>query len=184
MISGAQGTVPSPSYRVDAVILDAPREGQTVRVTGLGLETQEGSTAQASRLSAYLSQDAFLEIATTPQIRVFRVQGASSLVHGTAPVSREAGPGPGGGLAFRSETAQTVEVAMPYLNGWNSGASEFSGRLRVEARAQASTQLRYTPPLFLPGLMIALLGLVGAAWLLAKPANVAALLKTSRDEGK
>ena len=184
VVSGAQGTVPSPSYRVDAVILDAPREGQTVRVTGLGLETREGSTAQASRLSAYLSQDAFLEIATTPQIRVFRVQGASSLVHGTAPVSREAGPGPGGGLAFRSETAQTVEVAMPYLNGWNSGASEFSGRLRVEARAQASTQLRYTPPLFLPGLMIALLGLVGAAWLLAKPANVAALLKTSRDEGK
>jgi len=184
VISGAQGAVPSPSYRVDAVILDAPQEGQTVRVTGLGLETQEGSTAQASRLSAYLSQDAFLEIATTPQIRVFRVQGASSLVHGTAPVSREAGPGPGGGLAFRSETAQTVEVAMPYLNGWNSGASEFSGRLRVEARAQASTQLRYTPPLFLPGLMIALLGLVGAAWLLAKPANVAALLKTSRDEGK
>lgn len=183
-VSGAQETVASPSYRVDAVILDAPREGGAVRVTGLGLETGEGGTLQASRLSAYLSQDAFQEIATTPQIRVFRVLGASALVHGAAPVARQAGPDPGGSLAFRSETAQTVEVAMPYLNGWDSGASEFSGRLRVEARAQASTRLRYTPPLFFPGLVIALLGLIGAAWLLAKPVNAAALLKTSRDEGK
>ena len=183
-VSGVQATVPSPSYRVDAVILEAPREGDVVRVIGLGLETQEGNTAQASRLSAYLSQDAFQEIATTPQIRVFRVMGASPLVRGAAPVAREAGPAPGGQLEFRSEAAQTVEVALPYLNGWSGGATEFSGRFRVEAGAGASTTLRYTPPLFYPGLTIALVGLLGAAWLLAKPANVAALLKTSREEGK
>ena len=136
-VSGVQATVPSPSYRVDAVILEAPREGDVVRVIGLGLETQEGNTAQASRLSAYLSQDAFQEIATTPQIRVFRVMGASPLVRGAAPVAREAGPAPGGQLEFRSEAAQTVEVALPYLNGWSGGATEFSGRFRVEAGAGA-----------------------------------------------
>ncbi len=183
-VSGVQGSVPSPSYRVDAVILEAPREGEVVRVVGLGLETQEGNTAQASRLSAYLSQEAFQEIATTPQIRVFRVMGASPLVRGAAPVAREAGPEPGGRLEFRSEAAQTVEVALPYLNGWSGGATEFSGRFRVEAGAGTSTQLRYAPPLFFPGLAIALLGLLGAVWLLMKPANVAALLKTSREEGK
>jgi hypothetical protein len=183
-VSGAQGTVPSPSYRVDAVILEAPREGGAVRVTGLGLETQEGNTAQASRLSAYLSQDSFQEIATTPQIRVFRVLGRSPLVRGAEPVMLEAGPDPGGALAFRSETSQAVEVAMPYLNGWDNGASEFSGRIQVQANAQVLTRLRYTPPLFLPGIAIAFVGLLGAAWLLAKPGNVAAFLKTSRDEGK
>lgn len=184
VVSGVQGAVPSPSYRVDAVILENPREGEAVRVIGLGLQTQEGNTAQASRLSAYLSQDAFQEIATTPQIRVFRVVGAAPLVHGAAPVALEAGPGPGGRLAFRSESAQTVEVALPYLNGWDGGATEFSGRLRVEALAGRSTNLRYRPPLFFPGLAIALLGLLAAAWLLANPANVAALLKSSREEGK
>ena len=76
-----------------------------------------------------------------------------------------------------------MEVAIPFLNGW-TGASESSGRIRVEAKARASTQLRYTPPLFFPGLLIALAGLIGAAWLLVRPANVAAFLKTSRDEGK
>lgn len=183
-VSGVQAAVPSPPYRVDAVILEAPREGEVVRVVGLGLETQEGNTALASRLSAYLSQDAFQEIATTPQIRVFRVMGTSPLVRGAAAVVRENGPRPGGGLEFRSETAQTVEVALPYQNGWNGGAAEFSGRFRVEAEAGISTKLRYTPPLFFPGLAIALLGLLGAAWLLPKPANLASLLKTSRDEGK
>jgi hypothetical protein len=183
-VSAAQATVPSPSYRVDAVILEAPREGGAVRVTSLGLETQEGSTAQASRLSAYLSQAAFQEIATTPQIRVFRVLGASPLVKGTAPVSLEAGPGPGGRLVFRSETAQFVEVAMPFLDGWNSGVSESSGRIRVEARAQASTRLGYNPPLFFPGVFIALMGFIGAAWLLMKPAKVAAFIKSAGVEGK
>lgn len=183
-VSGAQGTVPSPSYRVDAVILEAPGEGGAVRVTGLGLETQEGNTAQASRLSAYLSQNSFQEIATTPQIRVFRVVGRAPLVRGAAPVALDTGPGPAGALAFRSEASQAVEVAMPYLNGWNRGASESSGRIRVEANAGVLTQLRYTPPLFLPGLVIALLGGMGAVWLLVRPGNVATFLKTSRDEGK
>ncbi len=184
VVSEARATVPSPSYRVDAVILEAPREGAAVRVTGLGLETQEGSLSQVSRLSAYLSQDAFQEIATTPQIRVFRVVGARALVHGAAPVAREAGPGPGGRLVFRSETAQTVDVALPFLDGWNGGASEFSGRIRVKAAALSSTHLRYVPPLFFPGLVIAVLGLIGAVWLLVKPANEAVFLKSSRDEGK
>ena len=144
VVSAARTAVSSPSYRVDAAILEAPREGGAVRITSLGLETQEGPTALVSRLSAYLSQDAFQEIATTPQIRVFRVQGASSLVRGTAPVTLEVGPDPGGRLAFRTDTAQTVEVALPFLDGWSGGAVEFSGRIRVDARA-SSTRLSYTP---------------------------------------
>jgi hypothetical protein len=185
-VSIAQSTVPSPSYRADAVILEAPREGAPVRVTGLGLETQEGTTVQVSRLSAYLSPAAFQEIATTPQIRVFRLVDAAPLVRGASPVARQTGPDPGGRLSFWSERAQAVDVAMPFLDGWEGGSpvAESSGRIRVEARAQSSTQLRYTPPLFLQGLTIAFLGLLGAAWLLAKPAPVAAFLKMSRDEGK
>jgi hypothetical protein len=182
-VSRPESTIPSPAYRVDAVILEAPREGGVVRVTALGLETQEGTATQVSRLAAYLSQDSFQEIAATPQIRVFRLMGASPLVRGAGPVRLESGPTPGRGLTFRSETAQEVEVALPFLNGWEGG-SESSGRIRVEARAGASTQLRYTPPLFRPGLGFAFAGLIVAAWLLVRPGKVTALLKTSRDERK
>ena len=186
-MSAEKRTVPSPSYRVDAVILEAPREGGPVRITSLGLETQEGVTAQASRLSSYLSQDAFQEIATTPQIRVFRLLGASTLVQGASPVALEEGPRPGGRLRFTSEAAQTVDVALPYLDGWTrwtSDVSEFSGRIRVAAGARSETRLRYIPRLFFPGLLIGLAGLLAVAWLLLRPENVAALLKTSPDEGK
>ena len=176
----------APSYRADAVILEVPAGAASVRVTALAVETQEGTIVQASRLSAYLSESAFQEIATTPQIRVFHVAGTLPLVHGALPTSDESGPASGGRLEFRSEGAQTVEVAVPFLNGWSGNApvSEFSGRLRVEARAQALTQLQYAPSLFLPGLLLALLGLCAGALTLARPAIVGGLLKTRRDEGK
>jgi hypothetical protein len=54
----------------------------------------------------------------------------------------------------------------------------------VEAKAGVSTSLSYTPPLFYPGLALGGLGLLAAVWLLMKPANVTALLKSSRDERK
>jgi hypothetical protein len=181
--SAAANNVPSPAYRVDAVILEAPRDGVAVRITALGLETREGSITQASRLAAYLSEEAFQEIATTPQIRVFRVVGATPLIHGADPVVLESGPDPSGRVAFRSETSQTVDVALPFLNGWSDG-TESSGRIQVEARAHASTGLHYTPPLFLQGLGIAFAGLIAAAWLLLRPLESGRLLKTSRDEGK
>ncbi len=179
-------TMPSPSYRADAIILEAPRLSTPVRVTGLGVATVEGSTVQASRLSAYLSKPEFQEIATTPRIRVFRLFGAKPLISGRAPIERLAGPDPSGRLTFKSQAAQSVDVAIPFLSGWRGDAplSEFSGRIRVEAQALASTRLRYTPPLFFPGLVIALAGLFGGVLLLARPAIPAAFLKTRRDEGK
>lgn len=185
-LSPGSGSVIAPSYRADAVILEVPAGAASVRVTALAVETQEGTIVQASRLSAYLSESAFQEIATTPQIRVFHVAGTLPLVHGALPTSDESGPASGGGLEFRSEGAQTVEVAVPFLNGWSGNApvSEFSGRLRVEVPSQALTQLQYAPSLFLPGLLLALLGLGAGALTLARPAIVGGLLKTRRDEGK
>ena len=184
--STGSGTVASPSYRADAIIIEAPRDAPSARLTGLGVQTQEGITVQASRLSAYLSQSAFQEIATTPQIRVFRLLGAKPLISGTVPIGQADGPDPGGRLVFRVPTAQTVDVAVPYVRGWNGDVpvSEFSGRLRVEARAIAATRLRYTPPLFFTGLLIALLGLLGGGLLLSRPAIVDGFLKTRGDEGK
>jgi hypothetical protein len=180
------GTVPSPSYRADAIIIEAHPDSPPSRLTGLGVQTLEGTTVQASRLSAYLSQPGFQEIATTPQIRVFRLLGAKPLISGMVPIEHAAGPDPGGRLVFHAPSSQTVDVAVPFLRGWSGDVpvSEFSGRLRVQARAIAATRLRYTPPLFFPGILIALLGLFCGGLLLSRPAIVAGFLKTRRDEGK
>jgi hypothetical protein len=181
-----QVALPSPPYRADAIIVEAPQGGAPQRITNLGVETQEGATVLVSRLSRYLSETAFQEIASTPQIRVFRLAGARALIHGGAPVDGRNGPDPGGHLSFESRTQQTVEVALPFLPGWAGGGalSEFSGRIRVDAGASVSTRLRYTPPLFFLGLALAFSGLVALAFLLTKPEIVAALLKSSRAEGK
>jgi hypothetical protein len=185
-VGGGRGALFSPSYRADAIILEAGAGVPPARVAGLSLETQEGTLVQISRLSAYLSQPAFQEIATTPQIRLFRVVGTLPLVRGELPVRREAGPRPGGRLVFRSESAQTVEISMPFLEGWGSRTPvrEFSGRLRVEAPARTSTALAYTPALFFPGILFALAGVATGILLLTRPAIVTGLLKTDRDEGK
>ncbi|MEO8501558.1 MAG: hypothetical protein ABI565_11635, partial [Vicinamibacteria bacterium] len=185
-LSVGSGSVTPPPYRADAIILEVPPHAPSARVTGVVVETQEGILVPVSHLSAYLSDPAFQEIATTPQIRVFRVVGARPLVQAAIPITRESGPGPGGILRFRSEAAQTVEVAVPFLNGWNSKAplSEFSGRIRVESGAGSDTVLRYTPALFFPGLWLALAGFFGSVLVLARPAIVEGLLKSGRDEGK
>ena len=180
------GTVLSPSYRADAVILEVPALAKPVRLTGVAVETQDGGRVEASRMAAYLSQPGFREIATTPQIRVFRLIDPRPLVSAAAPVERLTGPDPGGLLTFKSATAQSVVVAIPFLPGWGGEAlaSEPSGRLHVEATAGALMRLRYTPPLFLEGGAIFLLALLAAALLLIRPAIIGGLLKTRRDERK
>jgi hypothetical protein len=139
-----------------------------------------------SRISAYLSDPAFQEIVGTPQIRVFRLLGAMPLVSGPAPLTGVSGPDPGGRVAFHSETAQSVDVALPFLRGWRGdvAVSEHSGRLRVEAPARSATHLNYAPPLFVPGLWIAFAGVSLGAFLLARPAILAVLLKTRQIERK
>lgn len=180
------GSVSSPSYRVDAVILEVPVDQPPARVVGVVVESQEGIVVQASRLSAYLSDPAFQEIATTPQIRVFRVADTLPVVRGALPVHPGSGPAPGGRIAFTSDAAQTVEVAIPYLPGIEASTPvrESSGRLLVEARPETRTEIRYAPPLFLPGLLLAILGALGSAFLLGRSGIVNGLLKTRREEGK
>ena len=184
--SGA-ATVLSPSYRADAIVIEAARESSGARLINLGVETQEGPTLYASPLSAYLSQPAFQEIATTPQIRVFRLLNRTPLISGAlAPVERASDLHPSGRLKFQSQAAQFVDVAIPFLKGWRSDVpvSEFAGRLHVDAQALVSTTLRYHPPGFFLGLGTALAGLFLTALLLTQPAIMRALLKTRRDEGK
>ena len=180
------GSVSSPSYRVDAVILEVPVDQPPARVVGVVVESQEGIVVQASRLSAYLSDPAFQEIATTPQIRVFRVADTLPVVRAALPVHQGSGASPGGRIAFTSDAAQTVEVAIPYLPGIEASTPvrESSGRLLVEARPETRTEIRYAPPLFLPGLLLAIMGALGSAFLLGRPEIVNGLLKTRREEGK
>ena len=181
-----EGSVSSPSYRVDAVILEVPVDQPPARVVGVVVESQEGIVVQASRLSAYLSDPAFQEIATTPQIRVFRVADTLPVVRAALPVHQGSGASPGGRIAFTSDAAQTVEVAIPYLPGIEASTPvrESSGRLLVEARPETRTEIRYAPPLFLPGLLLAIMGALGSAFLLGRPEIVNGLLKTRREEGK
>ncbi len=188
--TSATAVVSSPSYRADAIIIKARAEAgkpsPLMRLTDLGVETQDGFNLHASRLSAYFSQPAFQEIAPTPQIRVFRVMGARPLVSGTMPVERDRGPDPGGRLTFHSEAAQTVDVAVPFLPGWRADAplSDLSGRIRVLAPERTPVHLRYAPRLFVPSVFVAFLGFLTIALLLRKPEIVNAFLKTRREEGK
>jgi hypothetical protein len=180
----------SPALRTDAIIIEVPPETGGVstpaRLAGLDVEAQDGTRVVVSRISAYLSDPAFQEIVGTPQIRVFRLLGARPLVSGPAPLTGASGPDPGGRIAFRTETAQSVEVALPFLRGWRGdvAVSEHSGRLRVEAPARRSTRLNYAPTLFVPGLWIAFAGVSLGALLLARPAMLAVLLKTRQMERK
>jgi hypothetical protein len=184
--SAGTDTVPAPSYRADMIVLEITSGSTPARITALEVETQEGARVLASRLSAYLSQPAFREIAVTPQIRAFSVQGRRPIARATGAVSGFVGPGPGGRASFRSETAQEVEVALPSFPGWRSGAelSEASEQLRVQASAGETMHLSYAPPLFLPGVGLLLIALVTTSLLLAKPAIIVSFLKTRRDEGK
>ena len=180
-------SVTSPPYRADAITVEVPKESTAVRLEGLSIDLQEGGRVHASALSAYLSQPAFEDIGTTPQIRVFRVSSPRPLVHGTTgPVQQVSGPDPGGRLEFSTHTAQAVEVAVPFLPGWSSRAaiSESMGALKVEVTTAGRTRLRYLPPLFLPGVAAALVGLLLAVTILARPTFIAGLLKIRRDEGK
>lgn len=178
--------VPSPPYRADMVVLEAPPDSLPVRLIGLAVETLEGPRIQASRLSAYLSQDAFQEIAATPQIRVFRLVGARPLVSGAESVERLSGPDSGGAISFRSRSHQDVTLALPFLNGWAGDVpvEESSGKLRVETPALTPTTIRYIPPLFLPGMVLFLVAVSGSLLLLVRPKVMGTLLKTRRDEGK
>jgi hypothetical protein len=188
--TSATAVVPSPSYRADAIIIAASAQAgapsSLTRLTDLGVETQDGFNLQTSRLAAYLSQPAFQEIAPTPQIRVFRVMGARPLVSGKTPVERDLGPDPGGRLTFHSQAAQMVDVAVPFLVGWSGDVplSDVSGRIRAQAPAQAEVHLRYAPRLFVPSMLVALLGFLSIAVLLRRPEIVDALLETGREEGK
>lgn len=180
-------SVASPSYRADAITLEVPRESAPLRLVRLGIDLQDGSRVHASALSAYLSQPAFQDLATTPQIRVFGVTGPRPVAFGAAAaIHPGSGPDPGGRLSFSSDTAQSVEVAVPYLPGWSSASpiSESQGGLRIDVQAPGETRLRYLPPLFLPGVGAALAGLLFAGSILARPSFIAGLLKIRRDEGK
>ncbi|MEO5761878.1 MAG: hypothetical protein ABIR28_06160 [Vicinamibacteria bacterium] len=180
--------VPTPSYRADAVIVErvAVPGGGSPRITGVEVETYDGSVVQASRLSAYLSDPSFQDLVTTPQIRVFRVINARSVVSGLAKVTLDSGPESSGRLALHSEGAQEVDIALPFFPGWKANAplSEGSGRLRVTASAAVPIRLAYVPPLLTPGLWLALLGVGLSSVLLIRPKIVGGLLKTRPDEGK
>jgi hypothetical protein len=182
----AEGTLASPSYRADAVIVEVPPGAKPVRLTGVSVDTEDGTRVHASRLSAYLSQPAFREIATTPQIRVFRLLGAKPLVSAVAPVDGVTGPDPGGRFAYNNASAQSVAVAIPFLAGWagDSPVSEFSGRILVAASRPGPMHLRYVPPLFFEGAAISLLAVFAVFALLTRPAIIDGFLKTRRDEGK
>jgi hypothetical protein len=182
----SRDTVPAPSYRADMIVLEIASGSKPTRITALEVETQEGARVLASHLSAYLSQPSFREIAVTPQIRAFRVEGRRPRATGTYPVVAFEGPTPGGGVSFRSEMAQAIEVALPAFPGWNSqeGVSDISGRLLVKVPERSTTHLVYAPPLFLPGVALFLIALGTTSLLLAKPAIIASFLKSRRDEGK
>jgi hypothetical protein len=182
----SRDTVPAPSYRADMIVLEMATGSKPTRITALEVETQEGARVLASRLSAYLSQPAFHEIAVTPQIRAFRVEGRRLRAQGTDPVTGFEGPSPGGRVSFRSEAAQEIEIALPAFPGWTGpgGLSEVSGRLLARVPERSTTNLAYSPPLFWPGVALFLIALLTTSFLLAKPAILANFLKTRRDEGK
>jgi hypothetical protein len=79
-----------------------------------------------------------------------------------------------------------VDVAVPFLVGWSGDVplSDVSGRIRAQAPAQAEVHLRYAPRLFVPSMLVALLGFLSIAVLLRRPEIVDALLETGREEGK
>ncbi len=180
--------LPSPPYRADAVIIEVPdhAEAAAMRLQGVAVETIEGTTLRASRLSAYLSQPDFQEIAATPQIRLFRLKDARTLVSGRSAHPRQRGPDPGGHFDFENKPGEDADVAIPFLEGWSGNApvSDRGGMIRVEAPARSLIRLDYVPPLFRVGLFLSLLGLFCAGWLMVRPALVWRLLQTRRDEGK
>jgi hypothetical protein len=184
--AASSDSVPSPAYRADMIVLEIASGSKPTRITALEVETQEGARVLASQLSAFLAQPSFREIAVTPQIRAFRVEGTRPRARGAAPVVAFEGPTPGGGVSFRSEAAQAIEVALPAFPGWTSdgGLSEISGRLLVQVPERSTTHLVYAPPLFLPGVALFLIALGTSCLLLAKPAIIASFLKSRRDEGK
>ncbi len=184
--SGGPISVDSPSYRADAITLEVQAGPGAARIKGLEVETGDGALVQASALAAYLSDRGFQELVATPQIRVFRVLGARSLIEGPQPIRILSTPDPGGRLAFESGAAQTVEIAVPFLRGWQGNApiSDAEGRMSVEVRGGEATRLRYTPPFFFPGVAAAALGLGAAFLFMTRPAIISGFLKTRRDEGK
>jgi len=184
--SGGLVSVGSPSYRADAVTIEVPAGFRAARLHALEIETGDGGHAQASPLSAYLSQSAFVELVATPQIRVFRVLGSRPMVDGARPIRARSGPDPGGRLTFTSEAAQSVQIAIPFLRGWRGDAvvSEARGGLGVDAVAPGPTRLRYMPPLLPTGILLSGMGLFLTLLLLARPAIIGSFLKTRRDEGK
>ena len=185
VVAGGMATVSSPPYRTDAIIVVPSGDLSGARILGLSLEGDDGKVQRPSRLAAYLSQSMFEEIAATPQIRAFRVLGSKPVVSGPE-ASDPPGPGPGGRFTIHARPGAVVEVALPIVPGWagSSPVSEASGRLRAEIPASGALSLRYMPPLFMPGVGMAALGLFAALLFLARPAILAPLLKTRRDEGK
>jgi hypothetical protein len=183
--SGGPVSVAAPFYRADAVTIEVAQGSPGARIHALEVETADGLHVQASPLSAYLSQPGFLELVATPQIRVFRVMGPRPLVDGAQPARLESGLAPGGRLTFTSDAEQSVQVAVPFLSGWRGApVSEVMGGLKVDAKAGETVRLKYVPPLLLPGVVSATLGLLATLLLLMRPAIIGGLLKTRRDEGK
>lgn len=188
-IPGPDGwAVAAPAYQADAVILEVPASAPaSVRVRRVTVETRDARRYYVSRLSVYLATPSFQEIATTPRVRAFRVQGPAPLVSGARlPVTRVVGPRPGGRIGFDSPVAQAVTVALPTLPGWRGPGpvADDSGRLRVEVAAPGPVRIAYRPTLFLPGLALFLFSLIASAALVARPAIIGGFLKTRRDDGK
>ena len=186
VVSRGTASVSSPSYRADAVVLVPIGATSPVRVVGMAIEADDGKVQEPSRLSIYLSQPAFEEVATTPQVRAFRVIGAMPLVSGATEIAPPSGPSPGGHLTLRGAPGSTVEVAIPFLEGWGGadGIEGVRGRLRATVGASGQVDLRYIPPLFQPGLRLAALGVLLSVGLLVRPSILAPLLKTRREERK
>lgn len=184
--------VRSPAYRTDAIIVETLADNNVsqstppARLKDLEVETQEGSIVQASRLSAYLSQGVFQEIAPTPLIRVFRLVPARSPSPSGPTIRRLPGPTPGGRLNFEADHAQDVNVPIPFLPGWtgNVPLEDVSGRIRARVSSPGPVRLSYAPRLFFPSLFVAFLGFLSLALLLRGPEIVSTLLKTSTEEGK
>ncbi len=180
-MSGQQ-TVNAPAYRADAITIEVPDQAPPVRINGLSIETADGPIVVASVLSAYLSQPDFQEIATTPQIRVFRVGDGS----GSPATPRPSGPTPGGRLEITTDTPRDVASGIPYLPGWSGDGpvSDRQGQLQVQLRSPGTARLRYVPPLFPFGVLLAVAALLAISLFLARPTILAGFIKTRRDEGK
>ena len=186
-------SVKTPPYSIDAILVEMEGAAATsagllppARIAGLQVETTDGQTIQASRLSAYLSDPTFQDLVSTPQIRAFRVSGTKPLVFGRLPVERRLGPDWTGTIEFHSGVDQEVDIALPFLPGWRSEAliSGNAGRIHLAAVAARPNRLHYVPPLFFPGLVMAVCAFLVSAFFLARPGVAEGLLKIRPDERK